>query len=186
LHESAGRPLSLLQVRKSIIDYTVHIASLAHGVVGVISRVHWYLAVTSIYLALQAVKATIAICGFDRTRTPHARRGTFNKSVTPFTANDPLSLINHHLWYSALFLDQITSTPSMPILENAQNTDARWATFNHVGGDQVNIGQITNNYDTTNAGAMQCYHQTHHASILIVLFDHRSFNATRSSSRCSV
>jgi hypothetical protein len=45
----------------------------------------------------------------------------------------------------------------MPILENAQNTDARWATFSHVNRDQVNIGTITNNYDTSNAGAKQCY-----------------------------
>jgi hypothetical protein len=66
------------------------------------------------------------------------------------------------------------------MLENAQNTDARWATFNHAGRDQ-NFGPITNhNYDTS---VIQCYH---HPSILIVLFDLRSFNATRSSSRCSV
>jgi hypothetical protein len=45
----------------------------------------------------------------------------------------------------------------MPILENSQGTDARWATFNDVNRDQVNIGPITNNYDTSNAGAIQCY-----------------------------
>ena len=43
----------------------------------------------------------------------------------------------------------------MPILENAQNTDARCATFNNVNRDQVIIGPITNHYDTSNAGAKQ-------------------------------
>jgi hypothetical protein len=42
----------------------------------------------------------------------------------------------------------------MPILENAQNTDAHWATFNNIHRDQV---IITNHYDTGNAGAKQCY-----------------------------
>jgi hypothetical protein len=44
------------------------------------------------------------------------------------------------------------------MFEKAQNTDARGATFNNVKRDQVIIGPaITNNYDTNNAGAMQCY-----------------------------
>jgi hypothetical protein len=45
----------------------------------------------------------------------------------------------------------------MSVLENTQNTDARCATFNYVNRDQVNIGPITHNYDTSNAGAKQCY-----------------------------
>ena len=43
------------------------------------------------------------------------------------------------------------------MFENAQNTDARGATFNNVNRDQIVIGPITNNYDTNNAGAMQCH-----------------------------
>jgi hypothetical protein len=45
----------------------------------------------------------------------------------------------------------------MPVLENTQNTDARWATFNNINRDQVIIGPITNTYDTINAGEKQCY-----------------------------
>ena len=61
-------------------------------------------------------------------------------------------------------------------MPNVQNTDDRWATFNGIGGDQVNI--------TAGVIAMQCYH---YASVLsVLLLDLRAFSATRSNSPCSV
>jgi hypothetical protein len=44
----------------------------------------------------------------------------------------------------------------MPFFENSQNADARRATINDVGHDQLNIGQIINN--TNNSGAIQRDH----------------------------
>ena len=86
--------------------------------------------------------------------------GTFN-SVTPSHSKRDCTPISYHstIISSTLhyILTKITSTPSMPTFENAQNIDARWATFNNVNHDQVVIGTITNNYDTSNAGAKQCY-----------------------------
>jgi hypothetical protein len=107
----------------------------------------------------EGLRTLDAVAGLSRQARGSCQwRGKFNESVTPsFYCKRDCTPISYH-WSTIIsstlhcILTKIISTPSMPILENAQNTDARWATFSN--DNQV---VITNNYDTSNAGAKQCY-----------------------------